>query len=148
MVLTITPLDDVLGRWSRTERQTLAMIQILSGLALGLAAFGMFSVTAYSVAQRRGELGVRLVLGATPAGLAALVLKRGLRLGGLGIVIGLMTAAVLSRFMQSILFKTNPHEPLVYVAVALVLLATTALACWLPARRAAKVNPVEALRAE
>jgi predicted permease len=148
MVLTITPLDDVLGRWSRTERQTLAMLQILSGLALGLAAFGMFSVTAYSVAQRRGELGVRLVLGATPAGLAALVLKRGLRLGGLGIVIGLMTAAVLSRFMQSILFKTNPHEPLVYVAVALVLLATTALACWLPARRAAKVNPVEALRAE
>ncbi len=148
MVLTITPLDDVLGRWSRTERQMLAMLQTLSGLALGFAAFGMFSVTAYSVAQRRGELGVRLVLGATPAGLTTLVLKRGLRLGGLGIAIGLIMAAVLSRFMQSILFKTSPHEPLVYVAVALVLFATTALACWLPARRATKVNPVEALRAE
>lgn len=124
------------------------MLQVLSALALGLAVFGMFSVTAYAVAQRQGELGLRLVLGATPAGLTAFVLRRGLQLGALGIGLGLAVAAALSRFMQTILFETSPHEPLVYAAVAAVLLASTLLACWLPARRAARVDPVVALRAE
>jgi putative ABC transport system permease protein len=148
VVLTIQPLDEVVGGWSRQERQTLGMLQVLAGLALGLAAFGMFSVMAYAVAQRRGEFGVRLVLGATPAGLTAFVIRRGLQLGGLGILGGLAVAAALGRFLQSMLFETSPHEPLVYLVVTGLLLTVTLLACWLPARRAAKVDPMIALRAE
>jgi hypothetical protein len=148
LVLNLQSLDEVIGNWSLQQRQTLAMLQILAGLALGLTAFGMFSVMAYAVAQRRSELGLRLVLGATPAGVMRFVLGRGLRLGALGIVIGLAIAAACSRFLSAILYQTSTHEPLVFVAVAVVLFAVTALACWLPARRAASIDPVEALRAE
>ncbi|MEO5961494.1 MAG: FtsX-like permease family protein, partial [Opitutaceae bacterium] len=147
-VVTIRTLDEVIGGWSRQQKQTLLILQVLSALALSLAAFGVFSVTAYSVVQRRRELGMRLVLGATPGALMRLVLGRGLRLGGLGVVAGLVTAAGLSRFLAAMLFETKVHEPLVYAAVGAGLLGATALACWLPARRAGQVNPVAALRAE
>ncbi|OHE78236.1 MAG: hypothetical protein A3G75_06935 [Verrucomicrobia bacterium RIFCSPLOWO2_12_FULL_64_8] len=101
---------------------------------------------AYAVARRRYELGVRLVLGATPARLMALVLQQGLQLGGLGI--GLAAATALSRIMQRVLFETSPHEPLVYAVVTLLVLVATLLASWLPARRAARVDPIIALRCE
>jgi ABC-type antimicrobial peptide transport system permease subunit len=91
---------------------------------------------------------MRLVLGATPGGLVRLVLGRGLRLGGLGVVVGLVTAAGLSRFLRAMLFETNVYDPPVYAAVGVGLLGATALACWLPARRAGQVNPVKALRAD
>lgn len=148
IMLSIKTLDEVIGGWSRQQKQTLVILQLLSALALGLAAFGVFSVTAYSVVQRRRELGIRLVLGATPGGITLLVLRRGLQLGGLGVVIGLVAAASLSRFLTAMLFNTNAYDPLVYVAVAGSLLAATALACWLPAHRAGQVNPMAALRTE
>jgi ABC-type antimicrobial peptide transport system permease subunit len=148
IVFTIRPLDEVFGGWSRRQKQTLVILQVLSVLALALAAFGVFSVTAYSVVQRRRELGMRLVLGATPGGLMRLVLGRGLRLGGLGVVVGLVTAAGLSRFLSAMLFETNVYDPLVYAAVGASLLGATALACWMPARRAGQIDPVSALRAE
>jgi predicted permease len=148
VVLNIQPLDEVVGGWSRQQRQMLMMLQILAALALGLATFGMFSVMAYVVAQKRGELGVRLVLGATPIDLMAFVLKRGLWLSGVGIAAGLAVAGALGRFLEGVIFKTSPHEPVVYGSVSLLLLAATLLACWLPARRAANVDPMVALRAE
>ena len=148
IVVRILPLDDLINEWSRTERQSLVMLQVLSCLALSLAAFGTFSVSAYSVAQRQSEFGLRLVLGATPRKLMEFVLRRGLWLGGLGIGVGIGAAFALSRFLQVVLFETSPHDPIVYVAVALLLFITTAVACWLPARRAAKVDPMVALRCE
>lgn len=148
VVTNLRSLDEVVVEWSRRERQTLLMLQILSGLALGLAAFGTFSVMAYAVAQRRGELGLRLVLGATPAQLMALVLQRGLLLGAIGIGVGLGVAAGLGRFLQSVLYQTSALDPAVFAGVAMLLLVVTFAACWLPARRAAKVDPMVALRAE
>ena len=91
---------------------------------------------------------MRLALGATPTNLHRLVLTRGLTTAAIGIIAGTLAALGLTRFMQSLLFETTPYDPLVYVGVGAVMLAAAALACWLPARRATKVNPVEALRRE
>jgi putative ABC transport system permease protein len=103
---------------------------------------------AYAVAQRQREFGVRIALGATPENLQWFVLGRGLRLTMLGIALGLGAAWGLTRFLRTILYETSPHDPITYAGVAVVLLGVAALACWLPARRAARVNPVDALRAE
>jgi putative ABC transport system permease protein len=124
------------------------VLQVLSALALVLAATGLFAVMAYAVAQRQREFGVRIALGATPENLQWFVLGRGLRLTMLGIALGLGAAWGLTRFLRTILYETSPHDPITYAGVAVVLLGVAALACWLPARRAARVNPVDALRAE
>lgn len=148
LVVNLQALDDVVGGWSRQQRQTLLILQMLSALALALAAFGVFSVMAYAVVQRRRELGLRLVLGATPGGIMALVMRRGLRLAGIGAVAGLALAAALSRFLGALLFQTPAHDPLVYLEVGGVLFVAAALACGWPALRAARIDPVAALRAE
>lgn len=142
------PLVDEAAAQFAQERYMLAVLQVLSGLALGLAVLGLFAVMAYNVAQRMGEFGVRLALGAMPGHLFRMVLTRGLGLASFGVVIGCGAAWALTRFMQSLLFETSPHEPLVYVAVALLLLAAAALGCWLPARRATRVDVAKLLRAE
>jgi putative ABC transport system permease protein len=94
------------------------------------------------------EFGVRLALGAQPADLYRLVMKRGLMAGAIGVLLGIAGALALTRFMQSLLFETAPYDPLVYTAVALLLLAAAALACLLPARRAARIDVARLLRAE
>jgi putative ABC transport system permease protein len=124
------------------------VLQVLSALALVLAATGLFAVMAYAVAQRQREFGVRIALGATPENLQWFVLGRGLRLTMLGIALGLGAAWGLTRFLRTILYETSPHDPITYVGVAVVLLGVAALACWLPARKASMVNPIEALRTE
>ena len=119
------------------------------GFALvGLAAIGLFAVLGYNVDARKKEFGVRLALGATPGNLRRLVLQRSLTTVALGVAAGIGAALALTRLLQSLLFETTPYDPIVYVAVTLLLLAVAALAAWLPARRAAKVDPVIALRAE
>jgi putative ABC transport system permease protein len=115
---------------------------------LALAVVGLFSVIAYTVDSRMNEFGVRLALGAQPADLYRLVMKRGLMAAAVGVAVGIAGALVLTRFMQSLLFETTPYDPLVYVAVALLLLAAAALACLLPARQAARVDVARLLRTE
>jgi len=132
----------------RQERFTLTVLQVLATLSLALAALGLFAVMAYSVRRRQGEFGVRLALGATPRDLFRLVLTRGLALVALGVVIGLGLAWGLTRFLQNLLYETSPNDPLVYAAVAALLLLVAALGCWLPARQATRVNPADVLRAE
>ena len=94
------------------------------------------------------EFGVRLALGAQPVDLYRLVMQRGLTTAAIGISVGIAGALVLTRFMQSLLFETAPFDPLVYAAVALLLLAAAAVACWLPARRAARIDVAKLLRTE
>ena len=94
------------------------------------------------------EFGVRLAMGAQPADLYRLVMKRGLMAAAIGIVLGIVGALALTRFMQSLLFETTPYDPMVFAAVAMLLLAATAAACWLPARRAGQVDVTKLLRAE
>jgi putative ABC transport system permease protein len=148
IVVNVHRLSDNAAAMIQGERNTTVVLQGLSFLALVLAALGMFSVMACAVAQQRREFGVRMALGAAPGDLLRLVLRRGIVLAALGIIIGLGTAWGLTRLLQTFLFKTSPHDPLTYAGVAVVMLGVAALACWLPARRAAKVDPMVALRAE
>jgi putative ABC transport system permease protein len=117
-------------------------------LALLLAAIGIYGVLSYAVSRRTRELGVRMALGATPGGLARLVVREGLATTAVGIGIGLAAAAVLTRYLASLLFEVQPGDPLTYAAVAGVLLVTALLATWLPARRATTIDPLAAMRAE
>jgi putative ABC transport system permease protein len=120
----------------------------LSFVALAMAVVGLFSVLAFVVDSRTKEFGVRMALGARPADLSRLILRGGLAVVGAGILLGIVGALLLTRFLRSLLFETTPNDPVVYACVAFVLLLAAVLACWLPARRAAKVDPVVALRAE
>jgi putative ABC transport system permease protein len=144
----VSSINDAVGNSMGAERYAFRILKGLSAIALVLAVVGLFSVLVYSVNSRMKEFGVRLALGATPEDLHRLVLTRGLATATIGIIAGTAAALGLTRFMQSLLFETTPYDPLVYVGVGAVMLAAAALACWLPARRATKVNPVEALRAE
>jgi len=149
----IVPSVYSLGEWiGRTaiqpEKFAYTILRGVTPIGLGLAATGLFSVLAYNVETRRKEFGVRLALGARPGDLHQLVMRRGLATAAFGVALGIASALGLTRYMQSLLFETTPYDPIVYGGVALVLLGAAALACWLPARRAAMVDPVIALRAE
>ena len=113
-----------------------------------IAAVGIYGVMAYSVVQRTGEFGIRMALGAQRSDLLRLVLTHGGKLVGLGLVIGLGATLAGSQVMRSMLFQTNARDPLTFATITLLLGAVALVACLLPAHRATKVNPIEALRAE
>jgi ABC-type antimicrobial peptide transport system permease subunit len=117
-------------------------------LALMVAALGTYSVLSYAVTQRLHEIGVRLALGARTLDVLHLVVAEGLRLAMVGVAIGIALALAASRVMQSLLYDTSPREPMVTVGVAALLVVIAAVASAVPARRAARVDPVEVLRAE
>jgi ABC-type antimicrobial peptide transport system permease subunit len=117
-------------------------------VALVLAAAGIFGVMAYGVAQRTREFGVRIALGASPGGIVGLVLRQSLRLTAVGIVLGIGAALAMGRAMQAILYQTDAWDPLVIGGVALALGAVALVAGWVPARRALRISPIEALGAE
>jgi len=124
------------------------LLSLFAGLALALAAVGIYGVISYSVAQRTHEIGIRMALGAQAGDVFQMVVGRGLGLALLGTGLGVMGALALTRFIQSLLFRVSPTEPLILGGVALLLLAVACLACYLPARRATKVDPMTALRYE
>ncbi len=117
-------------------------------LALLLAVVGLYGVIAYSVGQRTREIGVRMALGATPTGVYAMVFRQAAWLAALGIVAGLSVGAAVARFLRGLLFGVTPWDPATLAAIAILLAVAAAVACFIPARRAATVNPVEALRSE
>jgi ABC-type antimicrobial peptide transport system permease subunit len=119
-----------------------------AGLALIVAALGLYGIMAHAVAWRRHEIGVRLALGAPRGSVARLIIGRGTVLATAGMIIGLIAALAAKGWVEPQLFETSATDPLVFGAVILVLEATALLAGWLPARRAMSVNPIEALRAE
>jgi len=127
---------------------TLVMLAVAGGMALLLGIVGLYGVIAYSVLQRRREIGIRMALGAQRQELTGMFIRHGLLLTGTGVVCGLAAAFVVMRLMSSLLFHVSPADPITYGAVALGLVATAMLASYVPSRRAATVDPVEALRAE
>ena len=130
------------------RRFLMIMVIAYAVLALGIASLGIFSVVAYQVAQRRNEFGVRLALGASPHGLLRLVLFQAGRLALVGLTIGVGVSFATNRLLASQLFGLSPHDPLLLGTVSLVVLLVALLASLLPALRAAKVHPMEALRHE
>ena len=127
---------------------TLVMLVLAGGMALLLGVVGLYGVIAYSVSQRRREIGIRIALGAQDQELTRMFVRHALGLTGVGVACGLAAAPALTRLMSSLLFGVKPVDPATYAAVSLGLIATAALASYIPARRAAGVNPVESLRAE
>jgi predicted permease len=130
------------------RRAVMLLLAAFAGLALFLSALGIYGVLAYDVSQRTREIGVRSAIGASRGQIAGLVLRQGLWKGGVGVVLGLVGAALLSRSMTTLLFNVRPTDPKVYAAVSLVLIAVALLASYLPARRAAQIDPLIALREE
>ena len=127
---------------------TLVMLAIAGAMALALSLIGIYGVISYAVSQRTREIGIRLALGAQKGMLRWMFVRSALVLTGVGVMIGLAAAAALMRLMKTLLFGISPLDPLTFLAVPLILATAAALASYLPARRAAGVNPVEALRAE
>lgn len=146
------PLADVrtMGQWvSRSlegRRTPTLLLALFGGVALVLAAMGIYGVLAYGVVQRERELGIRQALGADQPAILSLVLVEGMRTAGVGLAIGLVLSALLTRYLGTLLFGVGPLDASVFVAVTLVLVAVSAAACYLPARRATGVDPVVALR--
>lgn len=140
-------LDRVRDTWA-TQRLLSFLLTVFAGLALGLATIGLYGVIAYTAVGRLREIGVRLALGAQRSHIRALILGHGVRLLTVGLVSGFAAAAGTSRLLSSFLFNVRALDPLTYVAGALLLGTATLFACWLPARRAARVDPIITLRAE
>jgi putative ABC transport system permease protein len=142
------PMDGIIEANVADRKRPMVLLGIFAGLALVLACIGVYGVLAYAVAQRTREIGVRMALGARPLDVTRMVVVRGLRLGILGLAAGLGLAVVLGRLLQTLLYGVKPISPLVYAATAALLLIIALVACVLPAQRAARVDPVVALRNE
>ena len=145
---TIQPLEEILGATIAKQRFAMLLLIVFSSVALVIAAVGIYGVMAYSVVQRTGEFGIRMALGAQRSDVLRLVLSHAGKLVSLGLVIGLGATFAASRLMGSMLFQTNAHDPLTFSLTTLLLAAVAIAACLLPARRATRVNPIEALRTE
>lgn len=145
-VTAVRTVEELMDASRAQPRFTMFLLGSFSATALLLAIIGIYGVLAYSVAQRRKELGIRLALGAEKSDIVRLVVRQGLTLTATGIVIGLVTALALSRVMSSLLYKVGTHDLTTFVLAPVVFLLVAVLASYLPARRATKVDPTEALR--
>lgn len=144
----IATMSDMVDADVANQRSTLALLGIFSGFALLLAAMGIYGVIAYSAARRTNEIGIRIALGAQRSDVLRLVLGESIRLGLIGLAIGLAAAFGLTRLMSALLFSVSSSDPLTYAGVAALLIGVALAASWLPARRAMRVDPMIALRYE
>ncbi|MEP6777150.1 MAG: FtsX-like permease family protein, partial [Chthoniobacterales bacterium] len=142
-----TMLDRVQETWAHSRFMSLLLL-VFAGLALTLSMVGLYGVLAFNAVRRLREIGVRLALGATQSNIRALILGQGMRLLAVGLIIGLAGALALSRVLGSFLFEVKAVDPAIYAGVSLLLGVAAVFACWLPARRAARVDPIVTLRAE
>jgi putative ABC transport system permease protein len=144
----IRTMDDLFSETVAQPRLQTGLLSLFAALALLLAAVGLYGVLAYAVTQRTHEIGVRMALGAQKHNVLSLVIGHGMKLALAGVVVGLLSALALTRVLRSLLYEVKPTDPLTLAAASLLLLASALIACWLPARRAARVDPMEALRYE
>jgi predicted permease len=141
-------MEDVLSRAQSRPRFLTLLLALFSSVALAIATVGIYGVISYSVARRSKEFGLRMALGAQPADVLGLVMKQGAALALLGVAAGLIAAFALTRLMTSLLFGVAPTDPLTFASVTMVLVCVALAACYIPARRATKVDPITTLRYE
>jgi predicted permease len=147
-VYQIASMEQMLSDMVAQRRFTMALLATFAGLALALGIIGVYGVTSYLVTQRTREVGLRLALGAPPGALVRMVVRQGMIVAAIGLGAGLAGALLLTRLMRSMLFEVSPTDLSTLAGVTVVLLVATLLANWLPARRAARVDPLVALRAD
>jgi predicted permease len=147
-VAEVQSYDQLLAQAVADRRLVMSLLGAFAGLALVLAGLGIYSVIGYGVAQRTNEFGIRLALGAAPGAVVRMVMKEGLILAALGLLIGLGLSFAATRLLQRLLFEVSATDPRILGGVAMFLAGVAALACFIPARRAMKVDPMHALRAE
>ncbi len=144
----LATMDNRMAAFLMPQRMGSTLLAALGGMALVLATVGIFGVVAFAVNQRRREIGIRLALGAKVSHILSLVLQSAAVPVAIGLVVGLGVAAALSHLVSNFMFDVAPHDPATFGAVAVLIVAVTLLAAYIPARRATTVNPTEALRSE
>jgi predicted permease len=145
-IADVRTMEEWIGRSLQTRRAPTALLAVFGGVALVLAAIGIYGVIAFGVTQRVREFGIRQALGADRGSILSLVLGHGLKTAGAGIVLGVATAWALARYLATLLYGVTPHDAGVFAGVPLVLLAVALAACYVPARRATRIDPMVALR--
>jgi putative ABC transport system permease protein len=144
----VQPLDRLVATRLTAQQEQLWLLASFAGIALLLAAIGLYGLLSYAVAQRTRDIGLRMALGAGRSRVLAAVLRQGLELVGIGLAVGLAGAALLTRVTERLLYGVKPGDVVTYAAVAVVLAATGALVCYVPALRATRIDPAVALRGE
>ncbi len=145
-VFNVRTMNEVIDRSLASRRFSAELVGAFAVVALLLASVGIFGLLAYMVGQRSHEIGVRMALGATPSAIGKMIVSWGVGLAGIGVGIGLFLSRVVAPMISSLLYGVRPIDPEVFIAVPLILMVVVLLACYIPARRAAKVNPIVALR--
>ncbi|HJX95321.1 MAG TPA: FtsX-like permease family protein, partial [Candidatus Acidoferrum sp.] len=145
---SVRTMQEVYGKSVARTSFTLVMLGIAGAMALALGIIGIYGVISYTVSQRKREIGIRLALGAQSGDVVGMVLRQGAKLALVGVCIGVVAALGLARLMTSLLFGVTAHDPLTFSAVAVLLIFVALSACYIPARRAMKVDPMVALRYE
>lgn len=145
---TVRTMDEVVSHSMAYQRFSTTLLTIFAAIALLLAAVGIYGVMAYSVQQRTQEIGIRMTLGASPENVRAMVVRQGMLLAGIGVVIGVAGGLAITRVMRSLLFGVKPWDPLMFSITAVALALVALVACYMPARRASRVDPLIALRYE
>jgi putative ABC transport system permease protein len=145
---SVTPLSTVVSDSVAQRRFSMLLLVLFAGVALFLAAVGLYGVVAYTVSQRTREIGLRMAIGAAPTDVLNMILGGGMKLVLIGVAIGVAGALAFSRLVQTLLFDVAPSDPMSYAATAALLIAVAAVACYVPARRAMRVDPLVAMQLE
>jgi putative ABC transport system permease protein len=145
---TVRTMDEVVAHSVAYQKFSVLLLSTFAGIALLLAAVGIYGVMAYSVQQRTQEIGIRMTLGASPENVRRMVVGQGMLLAGIGVALGVAGGLAITRVMRSLLYGVKPWDPLMFAVTAILLVVVALLACYVPARRASRVNPLVALRYE